>query len=129
MAISKVPGESFGVTLRFRHKGSGARVWIGIGLGPGHQGPDTIPANHWFGNWCDVPVHTDWTDVALELSSTYPTDFPGGVAIDANKVIAPTAPPYTAAAYAARNDDDWDDEVYVTVKAEWNIEAPESTYW
>jgi len=109
----KRSGDLCGATLRFMHKGPAQTVWIGFGLGPGHQDPPTIPAEGWIGGWFDIPMHTELIPYPVDVSGIFPGLFTPGVKVDANKLIAPSGPPFSPSSYAGRYDDDWDDEVYL----------------
>lgn len=109
----KFPGDKTGATVRLMHRGPSVRVWIGFGIGPGHQDPVTMPLDRWIGGWFNIPATTELTVFEARVEGAFPVGLEPGTKVDCNKIVGPYEPPFTARTLAARYDDDWDDEVYL----------------
>lgn len=117
----KKGGDPVSATIRFMHGGYGGRVWIGFGIGPGHQDPVTMTTDRWIGGFFDVARHEEPIAREVEVEGIFPYGLRVGDWIDTLKIILPypinpTLSPLTASQHDLRYDSDWDDEVYTVLE-------------
>ena len=116
--LAKRAGQAVGARIEFMHKGGPNRVWVGYGIGPGHQDPVTMTTDRWIGDFFDIPAHDELTVFSVEVEGVFPPGLEEDTRVDTVKIILPspidpTLSPLTAAQHDQRYDSDWDDEVYL----------------
>jgi len=114
----KRPGQAVGARIEFMHKDGSNRVWVGFGIGPGHQDPVTMTTDRWIGGFFDIPAHDELTVFSVDVEGVFPPGLEEGVWVDTIKIILPssidpTLSPLTAAQHDQRYDSDWDDRIYL----------------
>jgi hypothetical protein len=124
-ALQKNPGDSYGATLTFKHRGEAEQVWIGIGIAYGKSSSITgIPlldiidnlGHHppfcWAMKQVSLNADYDWVTYTVDVDDKIPQDAQAGQPLDAQKFISKTQP---VAGQVAPDDfgvNNWDDDVY-----------------
>ena len=115
---AKRSGQAVGATIKLMHRGGPNRVWVGFGIGPGHQDPVTMTTDRWIGGFFDIPAHDELTVFSVDVEGVFPPGLEEDTWVDTVKIILPSPidpmlSPLTAAQHDRRYDSDWDDEVYL----------------
>jgi hypothetical protein len=129
-SLQKNPGDSFGATLTFQHRGQAQQVWVGIGLAYGKSSSLTgIPLLDLIDNlghhppFCfaakqvSLTADTEFSAYTVDVDDTIPQDVSSGQPLDAQKFISKTQP---AAGQVAPDDfgvNNWDDDVFTAPSA------------
>jgi hypothetical protein len=90
-AIEKMPGDSFGATVSFSHRGEGVAVWVGIGLayglGVGHNPPFCYAMKQ-----MTLDDAYDWTPYSVDVEGRIPEDALSGRLVDVQVFISDSKP-------------------------------------
>jgi hypothetical protein len=113
-AITKGPGDTFGATLSFQHKGQGlGQVWVGIGLAygslVGHDTPFCYAMQQ-----MSIAVHADWTTMSVNVQGTIPSTVVPSKLIDAQRFISNSQPVIGQQPPNPYGVNNWDDEIYAS---------------
>jgi hypothetical protein len=126
--IVKGPGDTFGATVSFSHRGKGRSVWVGIGLayglGVGHNPPMCYAMKQ-----ITLPDHLDWTPYSENVTGTIPLDVQLGKLLDVQVFISDSKP-----VVGQQPPNPWDvngwigEDVYGTL-AVTAFQSLSATYW
>ena len=127
-SLQKNPGDGYGATLTFQHRGPVEQVWVGIGIAYGksastagilligliaiidslgHHPPFCFAAKQ-----VSLNADPELTTYTVDVDDTLPSDMQPSKSLDAQKFISKTQP---AAGQVAPDDfgvNNWDDDVF-----------------